>query len=115
MASGITHDLNWRDIEQKFHAICLRHFLLELVGGHFGLTATIGQHSLLCPQPLSLRDSITGRVPALDHNNAIATRHRLPGPPVNLFNEMNGIDNFREIFPGNVEPRPPAKANTNED
>src|ERR1041385_3316369 len=97
-------------MEKEFRPVCFGHFLLEFVSRHFGLTATINQHRLFRSEPPGLGHRVDRRVSTADHGDALSDRDLVQRPAMNLFDEIESIDDFRQVLAGNTKALSAGKA-----
>ena len=92
-------------VEQEPRPVGLGQFLLEIVRGHLRLAAAINDDRVARAQAPGLRDGVNGGVAAPDDRDAVAHRHLVQRARVNLFDELERLDHFRQILARDVQPR----------
>src|SRR5262249_24411094 len=80
----------------------LRHFLFEMIGGHFFLAATVDYHRSLSSELLGLRDRINGRVTAADHCDTRPDWNLMQWLRMDLLNEIQRLNHLGKIFAWDV-------------
>ena len=90
-------------LKHEFRAVGFGQVLFEIIGGHFACAAAINEHRFFGAKALGLRDGIDGGVAAADHSDAIADRHLVQRRDVNLLDEIQRLDDFRQILARNIQ------------
>src|SRR5260370_6714113 len=102
-------------MEKKLCPVRFGHFLLEFVSGHFSLAAPINQHCVFCAETLDLGHGVDGGVSTSNDRDAIPDRDLMQRVFVNTFYKIQRLNNFWQIFAGNVHARSSAKPDCDED
>src|ERR1017187_431513 len=109
MARAVREDFQRYHVEQEARPIGLSQSLLEIVSGHLCVAATIYDGGVTRAQAPGLRDRINGSVATPNDRHAVAHWHLVQWASVKLFDELEGLDHFRQILARDVQPRAFAK------